>query len=77
MAFVDPPRQIQLATGEDAYVHPTRGQRALAVNLVVGEQGEQAALHVAVELAHLVQEQGAAIGFFDTAGGIFHHRTIH
>ena len=38
---------------------------------VMSEQGQQTALHIAVQFTDFVEKQGAAIGFFDAPGAFF------
>jgi hypothetical protein len=60
-------RQVAVGGGQHPHVHPQQAVAAGALHLAALQHPQQLGLHRQAQLAHLVQEQGAAIGQLEPA----------
>src|SRR5690606_35652785 len=59
--------QILVGGGDDAHIHFYRRMAADAVELAIRQHPQQTSLGFGWHIAYLVEEQGAAIGLFETS----------
>src|SRR3990167_4840608 len=63
-------RQVAVGRGDDAHVHMQRLVRTQALDLAILQGAQQLGLYAEGQLAHLVEQQGAAIGRIEAPGAI-------